>query len=219
MKLSQFQRSRSGKNVSYRTPLPSNDGGSQFELTVEGRQAGIEKMLGDIDMKVEVSSAATIDDMNKRVSNLLRVFYTETYRRAMDPKILTPPRAGKNVKDPSGTVTLSIRPTAEHGTAFYFDSIVPIVLPTAILLQVVFPPCSVGGAASFPVSGNPNVRLRFNNPGPPNVALSTFPGLSVDLVSFALPPWTLVIPFYQFPVAVAPATARIVCWGANLLPF
>jgi len=114
---------------------------------------------------------------------------------------------------------LSIRPTAEHGTAFYFDTLVPIVLPTAFLMQVVFPPCSVGGAASFPVSGNPNVRLRFNSPAPPNVAVSTFAGMSVDSVSFLLPPWSLVVPFYQFPVAVAPAAARLICWGGNFLPF
>jgi hypothetical protein len=219
MKLSSLQRSMRGKNALYRSPLKSPDGSSHYELVVEGPAAALEKSLGNVDLNIEVEPRATMEDMNKRVAALLKPFHAESIRRAMDPNLLSRPAQKVAKSEPARAVTVSIRPTSEHGTAFYFDTLVAIPLSTAFLFQVVFPPCSAGGAACFPAAGNPNVRLRFNSPLPPNVAVSAFPGLAIDTVSFVLAPWTLVMPFYQFPVAAAPCAARVLCWGINVLPF
>jgi len=59
-------------------------------------------MLVEIDMTVEVSPSVTMDDMNNRVTNLLKPFYAETYRPAMDPKILTPPALRRRRKSHRG---------------------------------------------------------------------------------------------------------------------
>jgi hypothetical protein len=152
---------------------------------------------------------------------LLEPYGRELGRRAIEIGGLKPPRVPSKEAPFSAAraITLTLRPTAPHRTFWLFDTIVPIPLPPgAVPFQVVFPPCFNGGMASFPIAGNPNVRIRFNSPLPPNAATRALGGLAIDATSFVLSPFTPVFPFYQWPVATAPAVARLMCWGYGLFP-
>ena len=219
MKLKQMKRTVSGTGVTYRSPAVDLKGDSHYEVTVDGPKGAVEKALGEADFVFEIDPDGTQKDTDRRVTTLLEPYRREMERLAMDPARLTPrvPAKEPAVKL-ARVITVSIRPTAKHGTFWYFDTVLPIPLPRAIPLQIVLPPCSMGGAASFPIAGNPNVRIRFNSPFAPNASLSAFGGLAIDVASFVRPPWALVLPFYQFPAAV-PSAARLTCWGLSLLPF
>ena len=219
MKLKDMKRTARGAQVMYRAPATDRKGQSHYEVSVEGPKGAVEKALREVDLTFDIDTAATQEDIDRRVTELLKPWHREMAQRAMDPASYTPGRPSKEtVVTPARTITISIRPTAEHGTFFFFDTVFPVFLPVLPLFQVVFPPCSFGGVASFPVAGNPNVRIRFNSPFAPNAAASAFGGLATDVASFILAPWTLVFPFNQFPVAV-PSVARLMCWGGNFLPF
>jgi hypothetical protein len=219
MMLKDMKRSARGGQVVYHALATDRKGQSHYEVTVEGPKGAVERALREADLKFDIDPAATEEDVSQRVTQLLKPWHREMAKRAMDPAGLKPARPPKETAAaPARTITVAIRPTADHGTFFVFDTVFPVFLPVAPLFQVVFPPCSFGGVASFPVAGNPDVRIRFNSASPPNVAASAFGGLAVDVATFALAPWTLVFPFNQFPVA-APSVARLMCWGGNFLPF
>src|SRR6478672_11147551 len=219
MKLKDMKCSASGAQVVYRAPAIDRKGQSHYEVTVTGPKGAVDKALREADLTFDIDPAATQEEIDRRVTELLKPWHREMSQRAMDPAWFKPTRPLKETSVTlARTITVAIRPTAEHGTFWFFDTVFPVALPAGFLFQVVLPPCSFGGIASFPVAGNPNVRIRFNNPFPPNVAASAFPGLAIDVASFTLPPWTLVFPFNQFTAAV-PSAARLQCWGGSLLPF
>ncbi len=219
MKLKDMNRTARGSQVVYRAPATDRKGQSHYEVSVEGPKGAVEKALREADLTFDIDPAASEEDVNRRITELLKPWHDEMAQRAMDPAGLAPARRWKETAvTPARTITVAIRPTADHGTFFFFDTVFSVFLPVAPLFQVVFPPCSFGGVASFPLAGNPNVRIRFNSPLSPNAAASAFGGLAVDVASFILAPWTLVFPFNQFPVAV-PSVARLMCWGGNVLPF
>jgi hypothetical protein len=219
MKLKDMKCSASGAQVVYRAPAIDRKGQSHYEVTVTGPKGAVDKALREADLTFDIDPVATEKDVNQRIMELLKPWHREMAQRAMDPASLKPVRPPREAAvTPARTITVAIRPTADHGTFFVFDTVFPVFLPVFPLFQVVFPPCSFGGVASFPVAGNPNVRIRFNSPFPPNAAASAFPGLATDVATFTLAPWMLVSPFNQFPVAV-PSVARLMCWGGSLLPF
>jgi hypothetical protein len=219
MKLTEMKRAARGAQVVYRAPATDRKGQSHYEVSVEGPKSAVEKALREADLRFDIDPDATREEIDRRVTEVLKPWHREMGQRAMDPAWLKPTRPAKETAvTPARTITVAIRPTAEHGTFWFFDTVFPVFLPAGFLFQVVLPPCSFGGAASFPTAGNPNVRIRFNSPFPPNAAASAFPGLATDVASFVLAPWTLVVPFNQFPVAV-PSVARLMCWGGSLLPF
>lgn len=219
MKLKDMKRTARGAQVVYRAPATDRKGQSYYEISVEGPKGAVEKALREADLTFDIDPAATREDIDRRVTELLKPWHREMAQRAMDPAGVKPMRPPKEAAvTPARTITVAIRPTADHGTFFFFDTVFPVFLPAFPLFQVVFPPCSFGGAASFPVAGNPNVRIRFNSPFPPTAAASAFGRLAIDVATFALAPWTLVFPFNQFPVAV-PSVTRLMCWGGNFLPF
>jgi hypothetical protein len=221
MKLKQMKRTAKGSLVTFRSDVTDRKGHSGYEVTVEGPKSAVEKALGETDFLVDIDPAATDDDVKRRVGELLEPYGRELVRRAIDPASLKAARVP--VKDAAfnaaRAITVTVRPTAEHRTFWLFDTTVPIGLPPGpVPFQVVFPPCFTGGMASFPIAGNPNVRIRFNSPLAPNAAASALPGLAIDATSFALSPFTPVFPFYQWPVAAAPAAARLICWGFGIFP-
>lgn len=219
MKLKDMKRTARGDQVVYRAPATDRKGQSHYEVSVEGPKGAVEKALREADLTFDIDPAASEEDVNQRITEILKPWHREMAERAMDPAGLKPARPAKETAvSPASTITVAIRPTTEHGTFFFFDTVFPVFLPVAPLFQVVLPPCSFGGIASFPVAGNPNVRIRFNSPFPPNAAASAFGGLATDVATFVLAPWTLVFPFNQFPTAV-PSVARLMCWGGNFLPF
>jgi hypothetical protein len=219
MKLTDMKRSARGAQVVYRAPATDRKGQSHYEVTVEGPKGAVEKALREADLTFDIDPAATEADVNRRIMELLKPWHREMKQRSMDPAGLTTVRPpAEPAVTAARTITVTIRPTADHGTFFLFDTLFPVFLPVTPLFQVVFPPCSFGGIAAFPVAGNPNVRIRFNSPFPPNAAASGFGGLATDVATFTLAPWTLVFPFNQFPAAV-PSAARLMCWGGNFLPF
>jgi len=219
MKLEEMKRTARGYRVVYRAPATDRKGQSHYEVSVEGPKGVVEKALREADLTFDIDPAASEEDVNQRITEILKPWHREMAERAMDPAGLKPARQAKETAvSPSSIITVSIRPTTEHGTFYFFDTVFPVFLPVAPLFQVVLPPCSFGGIASFPVAGNPNVRIRFNSPAPPTVVSSSFGGLSIDSTSFLLAPWTLVFPFNQYPCAV-PSVARLMCWGGNFLPF
>lgn len=220
MKLKDMKRATHGAQVVYRSSARDRKGRSHYEVLVKGPKGVIEKALRDADLVFEIDPDATQESADRRILEALKPWHREMAQRAIDPEGFNVMGAFKKASSEqvSRTMTVSIRPTAEHGTFWFFDTVFPVFLPVAPLFQVVLPPCSFGGVASFPVAGNPNVRIRFNSPFPPNAAASAFGGLATDVASFVLPPWTLVFPFNQFPVAV-PSAARLMCWGGSFLPF
>lgn len=219
MKLKDMKRTERGTQVVYRAPATDRKGQSHYEVSVEGPKGAVEKALREADLTFDIDPAATEEDVSRRVTELLKPWHSEMAQRAMDPAGLKPVRLPKEAAvTPARTITVAIRPTADHKTFFFFDTVFPVFLPVFPLFQVVLPPCSFGGVAAFPVAGNPNVRIRFNSPFAPNAAFSGFGGLATDVGTFALAPWTLVFPFNQFP-AVVPSAARLMCWGGNFLPF
>ena len=219
MKLKDMKCSASGAQVVYRAPAIDRKGQSHYEVTVTGPRSAVDKALREADLTFDIDPVATEKDVNQRIMELLKPWHREMSQRAVDPAGLKPMRPAKEAAvTPARTITVAIRPTAEHGTFWFFDTIFPIFLSAGSIFQVVLPPCSFGGIASFPTAGNPNVRIRFNSPLPPNAAASAFPGLAIDVATFTLAPWTLVFPFNQFTAAV-PSAARLRCWGGSLLPF
>ncbi len=219
MKLKDMQRSTRGAQVLYSSPAKDRKGRSHYEVSVAGPKSVVEKALREADLTFDIDPDATQESADRRVMEALKPWHREMAQRAMDPAGLnTKVAVKKPAENASRTMTVTLRPTAKHGTFFFFDTVFPVFLPVAPLFQVVLPPCSFGGIASFPVAGNPNVRIRFNSPLPPNAAASGFGGLAIDTASFVRAPWALVFPFNQFPVAV-PSVARLMCWGGSLLPF
>jgi len=219
MKLTDMKRSSRGEQVVYRAPATDRNGQSNYEVTVEGPKGVVEKVLREADLLFDIDPGATQESANKRIMEALKPWHREMAQRAMDPAGLSPKGASKAPPEKaSRMMTVSLRPTTEHGTFYFVDTVFPVFLPVTPLFQFVLPPCSFGGIASFPIAGNPNVRIRFNSPAPPTVVSSSFGGLSIDSTSFVLAPWTLVFPFNQYPCAV-PSVARLMCWGGNLLPF
>jgi hypothetical protein len=219
MKLTDMKRSSRGDRVVYRSPATDRKGNAHYEVSVEGPKGAVEKALREADLLFDIEPGATQESADRRVMEVLKPWHREMAQRAMDPDGLKPKVKSKAPSERvSSTITISLRPTKERGTFFFFDTVFPVFLPVAPLFQVVLPPCSFGGIASFPVAGNPNVRIRFNSPLPPNAAASGFGGLAIDAASFVRAPWALVFPFNQFPVAV-PSVARLMCWGGNFLPF
>jgi hypothetical protein len=219
MKLKEMKRSARGSKVTYLAPATDRQGHSHYEVSVEGPKGAVEKALRDADLTFDIDPSATHEAIDKRITEFLKPWHREMGKLAMDPAFRTPARPPKeSAVAAARTITVAIRPTAEHGTFWLFDTVFPVFLPTGFLFQVMLPPCSFGGAASFPVAGNPNVRIRFNSPFPPNAAVSAFGGLATDVATFNLAPWTLVFPFNQFTAAV-PSAARLMCWGGSLLPF
>src|SRR5262249_3787307 len=219
MKLKDMKRSARGAGVVYRALTTDRNGRSNYEVTVEGPKGAVEKALREADLTFDIDPTATEEEVKRRVAELLKTWHREMAQRAMDPAWLKPVRLPKEAAvTPDRTRPVALRPTEDNNTCFLFDTVFPVFFPPFPLFQVVFPPFSFGGVASFPVAGNPDVRIRFNNPFPPNVAASAFGGLATDVATFTLAPWTLVIPFNQFPAAV-PSVSRLVCWGGNFLPF
>lgn len=219
MKLAQMKRSLAGKNVSYVAAVTGAKGPSGCDALIAGPKAAVEKALGEADFRVEVDPDPSREEMERRALEIMAPYNDAIARAAAEGSFPKPKRPGRSLAPrASQAITVSIRPTGRHKTFWYFDTFVPIALPGAFTFQVILPPSFAGGAISIPSAGNPNIVIRFNSPFAPVAASSLAPGLSVDAASFALAPWTNVLPVFQFTHA-APAVTHIVCWGMSVLPF
>jgi hypothetical protein len=219
MKLEHMTRSLTGKNVSYRSAIAGKNGPSGCEAQVTGPKSLVEKVLGKADFVVEVDSGASREEMERRVLKIMEPYNDAISKAAVDASFPKPTGSKKiPAPKPAHTVSLAIRPLGPHKTFWYFDTIIPIPLPGATTFQIFFPPCFSGGAISLPIAGNPNILIRFNSPFAPIAAVSLAPGLSTDVATFGLAPWTNVVPFFQF-VHAAPVVTHVICWGMSVLPF
>jgi hypothetical protein len=219
MKLAQMSRSIAGKNVSYRSAIVGRNGPSGCEAHITGPKGAIEKSLGEADFVIDVDPNPSREEMEKRALEIMEPYNSEIAKAAANTAFPKPVGTRKSVAPKASQgITVFIRPTDRHKTFWYFDTIAPIPLSGALTFQIVFPPSFSGGAISIPSAGNPNILIRFNSPIAPIAAFSLAPGLSTDAASFGLPPWTNVLPFFQF-VHAAPVVTRMICWGMSVLPF
>src|SRR5262249_14414065 len=126
MKLKDMKRSARGAQVVYRATAKDRKGQSHYEVTVTGPKGTVEKALREADLTFDIDPVATEEDVKRRVTELLKPWHREIAQRAMDPAGLKPVRPPREAAvSPARTITVAIRPTADHGTFYVFDTIFP----------------------------------------------------------------------------------------------
>jgi hypothetical protein len=221
--LTNMHATRDGSFTLYTAPVADRGGESRYELTVHGSRKLVESVLGKSGLDIDIDAKATQEDAAKRAQQLLAPYYERLDSAMREPWRIAAPRASTSKRaapTPARTITVSLRRTSGKGTLWVIATPLPIAWLPGTMVQFVLPNCFTGGATALPVSGNPNVVIRFNAPFAPIAAASALGGLAVDTAGFTNPPWLHVYPFNQFPAAGAtPAVAIVACWGFGLLPF
>jgi hypothetical protein len=223
LRLAEMRAQREGALTLYTAPVADRRNESRYEVTIHGARKLVDAVFGKAGVEIDIDPDATEQDATKRAQKLLAAYYErldvamrEPWRmaaqRARAPKVASPKA--------SRTITVSLSRTSGKGTFWLIATPIPVAWPAGTIVQFVLPRCFNGGAMAVPVSGNPNVAIRFNSPFAPIAAAAAAPAPATDVAMFANAPWFHVYPFNQFIAAgPGPATAILSCWGFSLLPF
>lgn len=153
-----------GAFAQYTSAVAERRGESRYELTVDGARKLVDSVLG------------------KSGLEMLAPYYERLDATLREPEKMAAPRArAAKASSPkaSHAVTISLRRTSGKGT-FWAIGTPPVVWPPGTMVQFVLPRCFTRGAMAVPVTGNPNVVIRFNAPFAPVAAASGLAGMAID---------------------------------------
>lgn len=196
MKLDDFERVAKGSFPRLVARVPDARGAEEFELTVSGPRALVERALADATIELTID-APDAEAQWKRESAAgqeeLRGSMWEV--AALDSvDALLKPEPGR--LDRKTTVFAAIRPVKGHGTPFAF-SVSGFFVPTGASFVFLGSWVNSTFARVIPATGDQDLFLHLFNPLGPIVSASIFGGTTTDVVMFGTPPPFAFLPFFR----------------------
>jgi hypothetical protein len=192
-------------------------GEETHRLIIEGQDDLVREVLGESDFEVEIDPAATREQWEERLAERLRA------QRETPSELDEVERLAGLFKElpgrpsPRDSVVVSLERLQTRGTSYLL--VIPLFVPRGVDLFFLLPPICFCEAAVVPASGDPDLLLAINSPGPPFVATSLLPGTMIDRVSWFLgfcPENFGFVPFLRVRGFVASFCGLI--WGGFAFP-
>lgn len=208
MNLKNMKRSRSENGV-YTLTLADDEGAEDYELTISGSHALVEKVFEKSDFEITIGPKTNGKEAERRAQGLWTK-YSSTKTPAAAPAEDLGGLAKFIRKDPTtkNAIVVSLRRTRGEGT--FFALWFPLLfIPRGVSLFFPTPHASIfcQGAVT-PTFGDADLFLTLNGFSPPVVASGTRAGQATDSVSHVVP-----IAF------VVPGPAPIIIRSPPVMPF
>jgi hypothetical protein len=187
VKLSEFKRSGRGARTRFVARITDVASQEEFELTIAGPGALVNRMFGDADIELTIDSNRTQDqvlaEFGAPAQDQQRKAMWELAGLADTAGLLKP---APEPPDPKSTVFAAVRPVAGRGTPFAF-AVGGFFVPTGARLfffgSFVF--TTVGSLV--PATGDQDLFLRLFSATGTTVSSSILGGTSLDVVWFTFP--------------------------------
>ena len=182
---------RSGKEAArYTLTLADDQGAKDYELTITGTRALVEKVFAKSDFEIIISPNTNEQEAERR-GNALWKKHSATVKDVAPAEDTYSLRksAPKNASG-KNAIVISLRRTRGEGTflSLWFPA---LFIPRGVSLFFAAPPAvhlCQGSVFPLPlVGGDPDLFLTLNGFSPPVVSSSTRGGPAIDTVSFIVP--------------------------------
>jgi hypothetical protein len=209
MKLTEMNRA--AKQVGrYTLTLADDQGAPDYELTITGPRALVEKVFAKSDFEITISPKTNQKEAERRANAIWKKCSSTLVKEVapaedIDSLLKSAPKdaTAKN------SIVVSLRRTRGEGTFFAFWF--PLFIPRGVNVFFVTPPASFYCTGSVSPSslvpgGDADLFLSLNGFSTPPVASGTLSGLATDTVSFIVP--VVVIP----PGLIIKSPAVVPCY-------
>jgi hypothetical protein len=193
MKLDDFKPVTKGAFPRLVARVPDARGAEEFELTLSGPRALLERALAEATIELTIDSPKANEEWKRELETAqeeLRGAMWEAAALESVDELLKPDPGPLQRKT---TVFAAIRPVKGHGTPFGF-TVSPFFVPAGASFVFLGSWVLSTFARVIPASGDQDLFLHLFNPLGPIVSASVFGGTTTDVVAFASPP-----PFFFFP--------------------
>jgi hypothetical protein len=196
MRLTELEQMKDGRDRRFVHRVRDAGGDEEFELTIAGPHALVEKVLAEAEIELTVDSGASEGQWRKELEELQDRRRDSMWELAALDRLDDVLKSGPGELRRETTVVAAVRPVKGHGTPF-FVNISGFFLPGGASLVVFGSWVTFALGSVLPATGDQDLFMHLFFPSGPVVSASIFGGTTPDLVAFGQPPPFWFVPVYR----------------------